>query len=302
MVESNSSSNSAGAVPADGKRAKISKAQQMTMLEVLGASLVLGTCIVLAITMIKYIKFNATVISAKNDAISDYDATIRNVGVCIDKDKNGILSTDELENCKPSEISLNSVNGSLRYNVLSTMAKNTDLESVARKREGSCYDASGEKRDFDKLYEQETDEKKRLEYLQLSKVCSALRVIPDALPAQKNTEALMSSLNQIFLEAGWEPERLSPRDDNVQPDIEGIATIPVTLSFEGESQVVLGVLTKIESSIREFDITSATIEWVNSGLSFRASANAFYLDEVPEIEEMKTVYASKKARTNKTKK
>ena len=48
--------------PAEGKREKISKAQQYTMLEVLGASLVLGTCIVMSIFLIKYIKFNATII------------------------------------------------------------------------------------------------------------------------------------------------------------------------------------------------------------------------------------------------
>lgn len=292
-------SNSSGAVPADGKRTRISKAQQMTMLEVLGASLVLGTCIVLAITMIKYIKFNASVISAKNAAISDYDATIRNVGVCVDKDKNGILSTEELNSCKPNEISLDDVRNSLRYNVLETMAKNTDLESVARHRNEGCYDEMNQPYDFGKLYEEAVDEKERQEYLQMSKVCSALRVIPDALPAQKNTEALMSSLNQVFIEAGWDPERLSPRDENVRSDIQGIAAIPVTLSFEGADQVVLSVLNKIESSIREFDITSAIIEWTNSGLSFRAAANAYYLEDVPEIEKTKTVYASKKARTNK---
>ena len=34
---------------ASGKRLKISKAQQYTMLEVLGASLILGTCMVISL-------------------------------------------------------------------------------------------------------------------------------------------------------------------------------------------------------------------------------------------------------------
>ena len=67
--------------PADSKRAKISKAQQLTMLEVLGASLVLGTCLVLVNTIIKYIGFNTKVISAKNEAMASYDQAIRNIGV-----------------------------------------------------------------------------------------------------------------------------------------------------------------------------------------------------------------------------
>ena len=70
--------------PAVKKREKISRAQQYTMLEVLGASLVLGTCMVLSLFLIKYIKFKATVIGEKNKAIKDYDQTIRNLGLCVD--------------------------------------------------------------------------------------------------------------------------------------------------------------------------------------------------------------------------
>ena len=43
--------------PATGKRERISKAQQYTILEVLGASLVLGACVVLSIFLIKYIAY-----------------------------------------------------------------------------------------------------------------------------------------------------------------------------------------------------------------------------------------------------
>ncbi len=284
--------------PAEGKREKISKAQQFTMLEVLGASLVLGTCIVLSIFLIKYIKFNATIIGEKNNAITDYDKTIRNVGVCVDTDGNGRLSTEELENCDPTAVSLNKVTNSLRYKVLAQMAQNSDLESVARQRNTNCYDYNGARIDFNKLYEESTDEKERQRYLQSSKICSALRVIPDALPASKNTEALMASLNQIFILTGWEPERLSPRDDNVKSDITGVEVIPVSLRIEGTDAVVLAVLDKIEHSIREFDITAATIEWNAGGLSMQASANAYYLGDQTPIETTKTLYASRKARVN----
>lgn len=284
--------------PAEGKREKISKAQQYTMLEVLGASLVLGTCIVMSIFMIKYIKFNATIIGEKNEAITEYDQSIRNVGVCVDTDNNGRLSTEELENCNPNEVSLSKVTNSLRYKVLTQMAQNGDLESVARMRNANCYDNTGARIDFNKLYEESTDETEKQQYLQSSKICSALRVIPDALPSLKNTEALMASLNQIFILTGWEPERLSPRDDNTKSDIKGVDVIPVTLRIEASDDMVLAVLDSIEHSIREFDIVTATVEWTSGGLSLQAAANAYYLGAQDPIEMTETLYASRKARVN----
>lgn len=285
--------------PATSKRRRISRAQQYTMLEVLGASLVLGSCIVIATFLIKYINFNTKIISAKDEAISAYDQTIRNVGICVDSDKNGRLSNEELEKCNPDEVKLDAVKDSLRYKVYSTMAQNADLESVARQRNASCYDETGERIDFDALYELTTDETEKQQYLQASRICSALRVIPDALPSVKNTEALMASLNQILIITGWEPDRLAPRDDAVASDIVGVEAIPLSLRVESTDAVVLGVLHNIERSIREFDITSATIEWTNFGLNLNASANAYYLSELPALEKVQTVYATPKARSSK---
>lgn len=281
------------------KRQKISKAQQLTMLEVLGASLVLGTCIVLSIFLIKYIKFNTVVITEKNEAITEYDQTLRNVGVCVDTDKNGRLSDQEIEACRPNEITLSEVRNSLRYNVLASMAQNEDLELAARQRAESCYDESNEKIDFNKLYELSGDELEREQYLQMSKMCSALRVVGDALPTQKNTEALMASLDQIFILTGTEPERLVPRDDLVISSIDGIEVIPTTVRMEGEDWIVMSVLNNIEKSIREFDITNMNVEWTNRGISVNAQADSFYLGETEEIEIRDVLRASKKAGSKK---
>lgn len=278
--------------PGDTKRERISKAQQLTMVEVLGASLVLGTCIVLATFLIKYIGFNARIITAKGEAITEYDQTIRNVGVCVDIDKNGRLSDDELEACDPNTIELGNVAGSLRYNVFQAMAQNGDLESVARKRNDNCYDAQGQRIDFNEAYKNAKDETERKMALQAMKVCSALRVIPDALPAHKNTEALMASLNQIFIVSGWEPESLAPRDDVVETTIDGVEAIPVTLRVEGDGTTVLRVLDNIERSIREFNINSATVEWNAAGLSLQAQANAYYLADEVILEQDVTLRAT----------
>lgn len=279
-----------------GKRLMISKAQQYTMLEVLGASLILGTCMVVSLFLFKYIRFNTEIITQKGTAINEYDETIRNIGVCKDTDKNGKLSNKELNDCNPGEVSLNDVQGSLRYNVIDQMAENEDLETVARKREEDCYDTDGKKIDFYELYEKTDDDLEKQQYLQLTKICSALRVIPDALPAQKNTEALMASVNQIFLLSNWEPETLSPRDDVALTNIAGVGVIPTTLRIEGSDGVTLTTLANLERSIRDFDVTSAVFEWTNSGISMQASANAYFLDQDDELETTRTVYASKKAR------
>ncbi len=279
------------------KRVRISKAQQLTMLEVLIASLILGVCLVLVVFLVKYIAFNTKIISAKNEAISEYDQTIRNIGICKDSDKNGRLNGKELENCDPNQVSLSEVPGSLRYNVIDVMANNADLESVARQRGEDCYDGAGKKINFFELYEQTSDELKKQQYLQLTKICSALRVIPDALPAQRNTEALMASLNQIFILSGWEPETLTPRDEAISSQYDGLGVIPTSLRVEGTDGATIRTLGNLERSIRDFDITSAVFEWTNSGISMQASANSYYLDVVDDgLETTETVYASKKAK------
>ena len=283
------------AKPADTKREKISKAQQLTMLEVLGASLVLGTCLVLMNFIGKYIEFNTRIIAAKNESIAMYDETLRNIGICPDTDKDGRLSAREIEECDPNSVKLSQVPNSLRYNVLEVMAQNADLESVARKRNENCYDAEGKRINFNEMYNSATTESERQQILQATKICSSLRVISDALPAQKNTEALMASLNQLFIISNWEPENIAPRDETVVlDDLSGVEAIPVTLQVNGNGATVLTVLNNIDRSSRNFDITSATVEWTNTGLNLTARPNAYYMDGVWNLETEKTLRAGDK--------
>lgn len=279
--------------PTETKRVKISKAQRVTLAEVLAASLVLGACVVTANFLIKYIKFNTIVITAKNDAISEYDQTLRNVGVCVDTDKNGRLSDAELNACMPNEIALSQVQGSLRYNVYEEMAQNEALESVARQHEadGVCYDDEGELRNFTEEYNNATNDTEREQALLGTKSCSALRVLADALPAHKNTEALMASLNDLFIISDLEPENIAPRDDVVTSDIAGIGVIPVLFRMEADGPKIINVLDNIEKSIRDFDVTTANFEWTNVGISARVEANAYYLQDLTSPEVTITVRA-----------
>lgn len=280
--------------PAETKRIKISKAQRLTLLEVLIASLILGSCIVIVNFLMKYIGFNAKVIGAKNEAIVEYDQTIRNIGICVDIDNNGRLDNAEIEKCDPSQVRLDRVKNSLRANVYETLAANPDLDAVARRREElkSCLDSKdGTIHDFTEDYDLAITEEDKIKALQGMRLCSALRVIPDALPAQKNTEALMASLNQTFIESGVEPEAIAPSDDRVTSEIAGISVIPVTFRVNGTGAEIIHVLDSLEDSIREFDITSALVEWRSSGLSLRANANAFYYSQEMVLEADKIVTA-----------
>ena len=62
----------------------------------------------------------------------------------------------------------------------------------------------------------------------------------------------------------------------------------------------LRFLDRIEKSVREFNVSTATIEWVTAGLSLNAAMNSIIWMMQKALEETETLYASAKARrTNK---
>lgn len=105
----------------------------------------------------------------------------------------------------------------------------------------------------------------------------------------------MASLNQLFIISNWEPENIAPRDESVVlEDLSGVEAIPVTLQVNGDGATVLTVLNNIDRSIRNFDVTSATVEWTNTGLNLTARANAYYMEGVWTLETEKTLRAGDK--------
>ena len=138
-------------------------------------------------------------------------------------------------------------------------------------------------------------------FFNLFKACSALRIIPDALPAQANTEALMASLNEIFNVSNWTPESLAPSDDAVDSEDgdstyvdAGIGIIPVSFSVETDNKTTMDVLYNLERSIRIFDIKTATVEWAGTNhLELNATAWAYYTNTSSLKEATVTVAADK---------
>ena len=259
-----------------GKRLKISNLRKQMMVAVLVASLVLGICGVLAIFLVKYINFNAKVIGEKDVSISNYDSSIKNAGLCEDGNRNGKIDDNELKQCNPETTDITNLEGTLRYNVLSKMAKNKNLESVGRDSLKECVDESGKRINFERRYREAQDN-------------------------DMNDEALMSSLNQIFIQSNWEPESLSPgATDSGEADLGELSTIPVSLTVEADSATTRRVLNNLERSIRAFNISTATISWSGGNLELKAEANSYYTKAKSLTENKKTVYASKTAEKKNT--
>ncbi len=293
------------------KRVKINKYQGQMMLAVLGASLVLGVAAVFSIFFFKYIRFNVTVINEKDAAISNYYAAIKNVGICIPKDKDGKFSDADLKACDPHAIDVADIPDTLRYNIMINTSDNNSLESVARDVQENCYNGDGKKIDYTKLYRQAKTNESREMYLNMLKMCSSLRVIPDALPAAKNDEALLSSMNQILLLSNVRPDSLAPSSSVEESPVAGIEVIPVSVKYNDTAMKTITLLENFEKSIRSFSFQSATITWTSNNeddpdvdisdvsrnnLELSASALAFYTNPVTASETTKTVYASKEAK------
>ena len=122
---------------ATGKRAIISKSQQYTLLAVLGASVIIGATFSFVLHFIDKISFNSRVIAEEDKSITSYSNAIRDIGVC-PKPKGSVYTDSELKSCKPATVSVSSIAGSLRANVLNNMANNSALSSVPNEKTSGC--------------------------------------------------------------------------------------------------------------------------------------------------------------------
>lgn len=265
-----------------GKRAKISQAQQYMILSVLGASIFLGAAVAVVVKSITKISFNSNVIVAQDQSIVSFSDTIKNIGICA-KPSGSVYTDEELKKCSPNSISATSVPGTLRSNILEVLAASPALESVASQGNSNCINPATSKNytyeELEANYEAAGTDSELADASALIKSCSALRVIPDALPAFENEEALLASVDKIFRLSGTEPESLSPTGET---DVSGFGnnlyTISVRLGIEAGAGTVNNLLKNVERSIRNFNVERATIKWSsNDAINFQANATAFYM-------------------------
>ena len=276
-----------------GKKIKISEAQQYMLLSVFVASIFLGAAIALILHFVKLISFNTEVIMAQEQSISTYSNIIKETGIC--KSPSGaIYSDEELQRCNPESIEISEIPGTLRANILEKLAANDALNSVPNVSNSGCINPStGEAstyKEMNKIYQNAKGAAELQSASQLIKSCSALRVIPDALPAFKNEEALLASVNKIFNISNWSPQSISPSNDASIQDESGLNQISVNINIEANPAVTTRVLDNLERSIREFNFDKAHIEWSEKGgLSIQAEATSYYINKSAIVEDAKII-------------
>ena len=289
------------------KANKISEARQYSLIAVFGASIFFGVAIAMVIHFINQISFNATVIAEEDQTIVALSDTIKNIGVCT-APKGSTYTDEELRKCSPDDIDVSSIQGTLRSNILQNMAANEALNSVPKQDLSYCVNTNtnknftyGELNEFYIEAVESGDTQKIAAATELIQICSALRVIPDALPQYRNEEALLSSLNRVFIMSNWEPEGLSPAGTYEDASFgNNLYTIPFQLSVDADTATTMTVLNNIERSIREFDIRRATIEWSSeSSLTLNSELAAYYTAQSVVTPETKTIkYGDKKSATS----
>lgn len=164
------------------------------------------------------------------------------------------------------------------------LSDNGALEVVARTRSSDCAGLSVSS----------LDANSSIEDVELSRTCTALRVIPDALPSQMNDEATLASLNWLLLWSdpsividgisGTDVEGVTLTDkDGKSNSSTSLKPTGAAVSINDGSAKVHKALDTIENSIRNFDIASATISWAGGTMSER---NTY----IPETIELNATY------------
>ena len=281
-----------------GKRAKISEAQQYMLLSVLGAAIFLGAAISLVFHFIQQISFNAKIIAAEEQSIASYSNAIKTLGVC-EKPKGSVYSDDELKKCDPDSIEVSQIPDTLRSTILNDLAANEALNSVPKEDNSECINTDGKPftyKELNKMYKEAVGADALRAASSRIKNCSALRIIPDALPAFQNQEALLSSMNKIFIISDAIPLSFGSADFTKDVEISGnLHLLPMRFYFEDiNTDTITTVLSNIERSIREIDVNKIFLEYKadTGNFNFNLSASeiyAYYMDTSKLVETTKTI-------------
>lgn len=180
------------------------------------------------------------------------------------------------------------------------LSTNESLESVARSRDSNRCSKYAVRSDLHAISEEE---------IELFKTCSSLRVISDAMPSNLNTEATLSSLNQLM---NWSNEGtgvgfegLSAMDGSVMSSLgfqmvtgttaegtQGSSNIHIinsSLKLNDSATRVKDALALIEHSIRNFDIVQAQLSFSGGDTLELSSTFSSYYSDPASLAELKYV-------------
>ena len=182
------------------------------------------------------------------------------------------------------------------------LSDNEALEVVARTRSSDCAG----------LAISSLDANSSVEDVELTRTCTALRVIPDALPSQMNDEAMLASLNWLLLWSdpqlkidgisGTDVESVSLTDKDGNAKTSSLKPTGAAISLNDDSAKIHKALDTIENSIRNYDIASATISWaggttnernvyIPESIELNATYRAYYSDAMKIEKKSKKICA-----------
>lgn len=231
---------------------------------------VCGTSVILGITVVSIIYF-AKVIAFNGKLIGEKDQVIKDYKSIQDSLNNISNQVDELRN-------------------------NENLEVVGRTRAADCM----------KLTSKLDEEQDKINDIELARICTSLRVIPDAIPSKSNLEATLASLNQLLLwsDGAIQIEGISSSDVDAATlyDENGsvvettLQPIGASLSIDDTTARVHQALDTIENSIRNYDIASASITFSgdstdSDSIELHSTFRAYYSNTVNIERQSKKVCA-----------
>ncbi len=259
------SGNKKGKGFAEGKRLKIDKMQRNVFIAVCITSIALSLTIVGAIRLVKYIQFNSKVIVEKEKVAKGY-AQIQN----------------DLQSLK---------------NSISQLTTDENLESVARERDSVCDSLIG------KPGKESDNNEFSINEIEIIRSCSALRVVPDALPSTKNYNATMTEALVLGRLGGVTTENeptgsSSGGAPTVSVDGSALHAFGINMSLEGSTIGIQNVLKVFNRSIRNFDLAQAHFdfdektEWTGK---FTGDFAVYYSEDVEIQKGSHLVCANKKS-------
>ena len=226
------------------KRAKIDSAQRNMFVAVALASIILGVTIVGSIYLVRLFVFNNNVSAVKDEVIDEY---------------------------KKAQSSLTELTGKV-----SELAKNERLEVVARSRSRYCENNAA-------MEEADGETSFAVQNIELARTCSSLRVIPDALPAVVNLDSSRASMIVLLDSSndgnGVEAESVTGGMTVINGAMLGVTNVGglmTSISLRDDATRVRDAMDTIESSIRNYDITSATITWSGDLIELKATYTSYY--------------------------
>ena len=252
------------------KKVKIDKAQRNMFIAVCLASVVVGVTLVASVWFVRKIKFNQKVIGQQDIIIKDL---------------------------KQSQANLNA----LKLNI-AELTSNENLEAVARIKESKN---NVNNKVCDKFVNAEINNEEGVKDIETARTCSALRLIPDALPSIENNEATLGSFDTL-ISSHMNVESLSSdtgrgyesgTDDASTSDTLH-TTNTIMSAVDNQSKIYNGLLS-IERSIRNYDITNATIKWSDESrngdsIELNATFAAYYANEVVPAVKSRRICADAK--------